>query len=83
MGQIGYKNTRKSSNVAHTNLINEICKFMQKNSIKLINVHFNGLKRFKRIILQEIIKYNFIINNIKDTTPITHNGCKKMKRKRR
>lgn len=83
IGQVGYKNARKSSNVAHSTLINEMCKFAINQEIKLLNIQFNGLKRFKRTIIQEIIKFNFLIHKISDTTPLTHNGCRKMKRKRR
>ena len=82
-GIINFKGSQKTKQLALKNIIKKI-NFKSKNLNDLrVAVHFKGIKRNRKKILNELNKI-FIVKNIKIFNLIPYNGCrpKKIRRKR-
>lgn len=79
-------NKSKSKKNIPTNLIilsNLINKYLLDNKVKKLNIYLKGLGYGRSYILNKINKKKIQIRFIFDKTPISFNGCRKKKKKRR
>ncbi len=81
-GSLGFKGTKKATPYAASEATNSIVEKMEKMGIKEIDVFVKGVGSGRSSALRVLAGTNFVINSIKDVTPIPHNGCRPRKPRR-
>ena len=81
-GQMGFKGSRKSTPYAAQVTAEEAGKKAQEHGVREIDVTVKGPGSGRESALRALSAVGFTIKNIKDITPVPHNGCKMRKRRR-
>lgn len=81
-GQAGFKGSRKSTPFAAQVCAEEAGRKAQEHGVKEITVEVKGPGAGRESALRALQAVGFTITNIKDVTPIPHNGCRPKKRRR-
>jgi small subunit ribosomal protein S11 len=81
-GAMGFKGSRKSTPYAAQVTAEEAGKKAQEHGVREIDVTVKGPGTGRESALRALSAVGFTIKNIKDITPVPHNGCKPRKRRR-
>jgi small subunit ribosomal protein S11 len=81
-GAQGFKGSRKSTPYAAQIAAEVAGRAAQEHGMKVLDVQVTGPGSGRESALRALSSIGFRINNIKDTTPIPHNGCRPPKRRR-
>ena len=75
-GHLGFKGTKKATPYAASEVANVISEKAEKMGVKEVDIFVKGVGSGRSSALRALAAKNFIINLIKDVTPIPHNGCR-------
>ena len=81
-GAQGFKGSRKSTPYAAQIAAEVAGRAAQEHGMKVLDVQVTGPGSGRESALRALSSIGFRINNIKDTTPIPHNGCRPPKKRR-
>ena len=81
-GTMGFKGSRKSTPYAAQMAAEDAGKKAQEHGMKTLEVEIQGPGSGRESALRALQNIGFIINNIKDVTPLPHNGCRPKKKRR-
>lgn len=81
-GAMGFKGSRKSTPYAAQVTAEEAGKKAQEHGVRELDVTVKGPGTGRESALRALSAVGFTIRNIKDITPVPHNGCKPRKRRR-
>jgi small subunit ribosomal protein S11 len=81
-GRAGFKGTKKSTPYASTQAARIVIDKMHEAQVKEIDLFVAGVSSGRDAAIRAFGSANFKINNIKDITPIPHNGCRPKKPRR-
>ena len=81
-GNLGFKGTKKATPYAASEVTNIISEKAEKMGVKEVDIFVKGVGSGRSSALRALAAKNFIINLIKDVTPIPHNGCRPKKPRR-
>lgn len=81
-GAQGFKGSRKSTPYAAQVAAEVAGRAAQEHGMKVLDVEVTGPGSGRESALRALSSIGFKIVNIKDTTPIPHNGCRPSKRRR-
>nr|YP_009476722.1 ribosomal protein S11 [Proteomonas sulcata]AVM81215.1 ribosomal protein S11 [Proteomonas sulcata] len=81
-GTIGLKGSKRSTGFASQNTANLLSKKAYKAGIRSVYVLVKGFGNGRELCLRGITMAKLKIINIKDITPIPHNGCRVRKKRR-
>ncbi len=82
-GAIGFKGAKKSTAYAAQLVAQAIAKAANENGVKTLSVRIKGVGPGRTAVLKFFQTSDFEIREIKNVTPIPHNGVKKPKKFRR
>lgn len=81
-GMMGFKGSRKSTPFAAQVAAEEAGRKAAEHGVKELTVEVKGPGSGRESALRALQAGGFTISNIKDVTPIPHNGCRPRKRRR-
>ncbi|MGH1399387.1 MAG: 30S ribosomal protein S11 [Alphaproteobacteria bacterium] len=81
-GMMGFKGSRKSTPYAAQVAAEDAGRKAQEHGMKEVDVRVKGPGSGRESALRGLAAIGFVIKNIKDITPIPHNGCRPKKRRR-
>ncbi|NBX66685.1 MAG: 30S ribosomal protein S11 [Proteobacteria bacterium] len=81
-GMMGFKGSRKSTPFAAQVCAEEAARKAAEHGMKELTVEVKGPGAGRESALRALQMAGFTISNIKDVTPIPHNGCRPRKRRR-
>lgn len=81
-GQYGFKGPKKSTPYAAGVVLRETVEKVQECGIKEVAVYIKGIGSGRDGALRAITAAGLVITEIKDITPIPHNGCRPKKPRR-
>ena len=81
-GNVGFKGTRKSTPFAAQIAAQQVAKGAQDNGVQEIDVIVKGPGPGRESAIRSLQAAGLQVNQIKDTTPIPHHGCRPPKRRR-
>lgn len=81
-GNVGFKGTRKSTPFAAQVAAQQVAKGAQDAGMQEIDVIVKGPGPGRESAIRSLQAAGLQVNQIKDTTPIPHNGCRPPKRRR-
>lgn len=81
-GSNGFKGSRKSTPYAAQMAAQDVGNKAKEHGIKTLDVRINGPGSGRESALRSLSTAGFTINEIRDITPIPHNGCRPPKRRR-
>ncbi len=82
-GAIGFKGAKKSTPYAAQLVAQSVAKVAKDNGVKALSVRIKGFGPGKDAALRQFQASEFEIGDIKNVTPIPHNGVRKPKKFRR
>lgn len=81
-GSQGFKGSRKSTPYAAQMAAESVGRKAQEHGMKILQVEVKGPGSGRESALRALQAVGFEITQIKDVTPIPHNGCRPPKRRR-
>ena len=81
-GTMGFKGSRKSTPFAAQMAAEDAGKKAAEHGVKSVDVEVRGPGSGRESALRALQTVGFIVNSIRDVTPIPHNGCRPRKRRR-
>ncbi len=81
-GSNGFKGSRKSTPYAAQMAAQDAGNKAKEHGIKTLDVRVNGPGSGRESALRSLSAVGFTINEIRDITPVPHNGCRPPKRRR-
>lgn len=81
-GRAGFSGSRKSSAFAATMAAQEAAKNATGYGVKEVEIYLSGPGAGRESAVRGIISAGLLITQIKDKTPVPHNGCRARKRRR-
>lgn len=81
-GVHGFKGSRKSTPFAARVVAEDAIKKAQEQGVKEVEIFIKGPGIGRESALRAIATDDIKVNNIKDVTPIPHNGCRPPKQRR-
>ena len=81
-GTMGFKGSRKSTPYAAQMAAEDAGRKAQEHGVRELTVEVKGPGAGRESALRALQSAGFTITNIKDVTPIPHNGCRPRKRRR-
>ncbi|MBU6234946.1 MAG: 30S ribosomal protein S11 [Alphaproteobacteria bacterium] len=81
-GMMGFKGSRKSTPFAAQVCAEEAARKAAEHGMKELTVEVKGPGAGRESALRALQMAGFVVTNIKDVTPIPHNGCRPRKRRR-
>lgn len=81
-GQMGFKGSRKSTPFAAQMTAEDCGRKAAEHGMRELTVEVKGPGAGRESALRALQAVGFTITNIKDVTPIPHNGCRPRKRRR-
>jgi len=81
-GAMGFKGSRKSTPYAAQVAAEDAGKKAQEHGVRTLEVLVQGPGSGRESALRALQAVGFTITQIKDVTPIAHNGCRPPKRRR-
>jgi small subunit ribosomal protein S11 len=81
-GQQGFKGSRKSTPYAAQVAAAEAGRKAQEHGMRTLEIEVRGPGAGRESALRALQSVGFMITQIKDVTPIPHNGCRPPKRRR-
>lgn len=81
-GQYGFKGPKKSTPYAAGVVLRETLEKVKETGLKEVNVYIKGIGSGRDGALRAITSAGLTILEIKDVTPMPHNGCRPKKARR-
>jgi small subunit ribosomal protein S11 len=81
-GKMNFKGSRKSTPYAAQVAADDVAKLAADHGLKTLDVLVKGPGSGRESALRALQAGGFVINSIRDITPIPHNGCRPSKRRR-
>ena len=81
-GTMGFKGSRKSTPYAAQVAAENAGRKAQEHGVRTLEVEVKGPGSGRESALRALQAVGFTITNIRDVTPIPHNGCRPRKRRR-
>ena len=81
-GSMGFRGSKKSTPYAAQIATDAAGKKAYDNGLRKLDVLMKGPGSGRESALRALQNIGFIINNIKDVTPLPHNGCRHKKKRR-
>lgn len=81
-GSIGFKNSRKSTSYAAQAAAETLAKKAKDLGYFYVKIKLKGLSFSKESTVRALHKFGLNILQIQDITPLAHNGCRRIKRRR-
>jgi small subunit ribosomal protein S11 len=81
-GMMGFKGSRKSTPYAAQVAAEDAAKKAAEHGVKNVSVIVKGPGSGRETALRALQAAGFTVTNVKDITPIPHNGCRPPKRRR-
>lgn len=81
-GLAGFKGSKKSTPYAATQAAKIVIEKMQQAGVSEISIFVSGVSSGRDAAVRAFGQVGFRIDQIKDTTPIPHNGCRPKKPRR-
>ena len=81
-GSMGFRGSKKSTPYAAQIATDAAGKEAYDNGLRKLDVLMKGPGSGRESALRALQNIGFIINNIKDVTPLPHNGCRPKKKRR-
>ena len=81
-GSMGFRGSKKSTPYAALIATDAAGKKAYDNGLRKLDVLMKGPGSGRESALRALQNIGFIINNIKDVTPLPHNGCRPKKKRR-
>ena len=81
-GSMGFRGAKKSTPYAAQIATDAAGKKAYDNGLRKLDVLMKGPGSGRESALRALQNIGFIINNIKDVTPLPHNGCRPKKKRR-
>lgn len=81
-GQYGFKGPKKSTPYAAGVVLKETIEKVKDTGLKEVSVFVKGIGSGRDGALRAITAAGLVINDIKDITPMPHNGCRPKKPRR-
>ena len=81
-GAMGFRGSKKSTPHAAQVATDAAGKKAYDNGLRKLDVLMKGPGSGRESALRALQNIGFIINNIKDVTPLPHNGCRPKKKRR-
>ena len=81
-GTVGFRGARRSTNYAAQATAENVARVAIQLGIHYVEVRVKGLGYGKEAALRGLSLGGLIINQIRDVTPIPHNGCRPPKKRR-
>ncbi|MEK7167585.1 MAG: 30S ribosomal protein S11 [Patescibacteria group bacterium] len=81
-GQCGFKGPKKATPYASSVIVKDACEKAKKYGLKEVAVFVKGVGGGREAAIRALNANSIIVSNIKDVTPIPHNGCRPKKPRR-
>ena len=81
-GQYGFKGPKKSTPYAAGVVLKETLEKVKETGLKEVQVYVKGIGSGRDGALRAITGSGLVITEIKDLTPMPHNGCRPRKKRR-
>ena len=81
-GQVGFKGTRKGTPYAAGLVAREVARRVQVFGLKEVEVRVKGPGPGRETAIRSLQSAGIMINQIRDLSPIPHNGCRPPKERR-
>ena len=81
-GKMNFSGSRKSSAFAATVAAQDAAKIAQSFGMKELEINLKGPGAGRESAVRGLISSGLVVTEIKDKTPIAHNGCRPRKRRR-
>jgi len=81
-GSLGFKGPKKATPYAASKIVETLAEKMKKVGLREVDVFVKGIGSGREAAVRALAAHGFIINSIKDETPIPHNGCRPRKVRR-
>ncbi len=81
-GMVGFKGPKKATPYAASKVVEKAIELVAEYGLKEVNVFVKGIGGGRESAIRGLNNNGLIVNAIKDTTPIPHNGCRPPKRRR-
>ena len=81
-GAMGFKGSRKSTPYAAQVAAEDAGKKAAEHGMQILDIEVSGPGSGRESALRALQPVGFLVNSIKDVTPIPHNGCRPPKRRR-
>ena len=81
-GNVGYKGSRKSTPFAAQLAAEQAARRAMEHGVRKVDVQVKGPGSGRETAIRSIQNTGIEITGIKDVTPIPHNGCRLVKRRR-
>ncbi len=81
-GMVGFKGPKKATPYAASKVVEKAIELVQESGLKEVSVFVKGIGGGRESAIRGLNNNGLIVNSIKDTTPIPHNGCRPPKRRR-
>jgi small subunit ribosomal protein S11 len=81
-GHVGFKGPKKATPYAASKIVKDVIDKTKETGLKAVSVFVKGVGAGRDSAIRALNANGLIINSIKDTTPIPHNGCKRPRQRR-
>ena len=81
-GGLGFRGSRKSTPFAAQTAAETAAKAAMEHGLKTVEVYVKGPGAGREAAIRALQAAGLEVNMIKDVTPIPHNGCRPLKRRR-
>ena len=81
-GRIGFKGSRKGTPFAAQVAAQNAAQIAQEHGVRSVDVRVKGPGAGRESAIRALAAAGIEVRNIRDTTPIPHNGCRPPKRRR-
>lgn len=81
-GQCGFRGPKKATPYAASIIVKDVCEKVKKYGLKEVTVFVKGIGGGREAAIRALNANGISVSNIKDVTPIPHNGCRSKKPRR-
>ena len=81
-GNVGFKGSRKSTPFAAQLAAEQAARRAMEHGVRKVDVHVKGPGSGRETAIRSLQNAGIEVTGIKDVTPIPHNGCRLVKRRR-
>jgi small subunit ribosomal protein S11 len=81
-GNVGFKGSRKSPPFAAQMAAEQAARRAMEHGVRKVDVHVKGPGSGRETAIRSLQNAGIEVTGIKDVTPIPHNGCRLVKRRR-
>ena len=81
-GTVGFKGSRKSTPIAAQMAAEKAAKMAMEHGLKKVSVFVKGPGSGRETAIRSLQAAGLEVASIQDCTPIPHNGCRQVKRRR-